>query len=421
MRINFVLFNFLLLIFLGTLIYLYFYINYSTFEGFADIDTTRIDNTGQLAFEQLPATVTRRDGSKPNLYLLSAQNLLFINEYNLAESTSVNTLGNGYYWINLPVVGPKLIYCIADKNFFGGGWMLAMRSIFYSKTFGYTSKHWTYNSTLNASSAEIGQKLPSLLGTPIINTDVSSVMDPIKDFSISEINNRYNTENKYKYSSVGKNLYYTPYVSKGNLNIPIDNFDCKLDTYNYFRATEIMVIFYLRSDANDFKGGDGENNVGWVWTQKINKTDYNFSIQPTLLELFQYLENSNKEYTNMPETRTLTKFKKQGAGTKSPIWYSTKAPDNEKAFSFYGFNYKKGDWGSRIGFSFGSENKITAVNGVGIMGTYETKDDKGIKKNNPIEYSGGRGISDVYRSLKDDDSSELFMDFLPISYEIYVK
>lgn len=415
MRINFVLFNFLLLIFLGTLIYLYFYINYSTFEGFADIDTTRIDNTGQLAFEQLPATVTRRDGSKPNLYLLSAQNLLFINEYNLAESTSVNTLGNGYYWINLPVVGPKLIYCIADKNFFGGGWMLAMRSIYGSKTFGYTSKHWTYNSTLNASSAEIGQKLPSLLGTPTVNIDGSVFMDPIKDFSISEINNRYNTENKYKYSSVGKNLYlnsiYIPTVSD------INNFDCKLDTFNYFRATEIMVVFYYKNEK-DYKGGDGENNTGWVWTQKINKTDYNFSIQPTLLELFQYLENSNKEYTTMPETRTLTKFK-QGSATKSPIWYSSKAPDNEKAFNFYGFNYNKNNIGVRIGFSFGSETEITSINGVGIMSTIKTTDPRFGVITSFVKLSAGAGISDITK--KDNNSADIEKNYNSYSYEIYVK
>jgi hypothetical protein len=405
MRINFVLFNFLLLIFLGTLIYLYFYINYSTFEGF--IDTTVSDKTGQLAFEELPATLTIRNGSKPDLYLLSAQHILYINEVFI---TKTPTLGNGYYWINLPVVGPKLIYCIADKNFFGGGWMLAMRSIFMSRTFGYTSKHWTYNSTLNASSPEIIQKLPTLLGTPIVNTN-GSIMDPIQNFDISEINNRYNTENKYKYSSVGKNLYLN-FLSESRIYIPtetdINNFDCKLDTYNYFRATEIMIVFYFKNEK-DYKGGDGENDVGWVWTEKIKNPDAKISIQPTLLELFQYLDANNETRSNSDTPRTLTKFKKQGSGTKSHIWYSTKPDGEKKAFSFYGFNYKKNNIGVRIGFSFGSKDEITAINGVGFLLPKER-----------YNFSGGRFIGNI--KLKDEESAEILYERnMPISYEIYVK
>ena len=139
------------------------YINYGTYEGFEDIvNTTQIDAASPIKIIN-PKIDMVRDGSSPDLALISAQQILFINSFTNADATG-KKFNNGYYWINIPVVGPKYIFCRTDPDFFGGGWMLAMRSLFTSKTFNYSSKHWTYNSTLNASSTEIKQLLPTLLG-----------------------------------------------------------------------------------------------------------------------------------------------------------------------------------------------------------------------------------------------------------------
>ncbi len=55
---------------------------------------------------------------------------------------------DGVYWINLPTVGPKQTYCLMNKNYAGGGWMLALKAT-RGTTFNYNSAYWTDTSTLN--------------------------------------------------------------------------------------------------------------------------------------------------------------------------------------------------------------------------------------------------------------------------------
>jgi hypothetical protein len=61
------------------------------------------------------------------------------------------TNANGVYWINLPTVGPKPIYCIMDSTVDGGGWMMALKTSGSGSTFCYTAGYWTNFTTLNAS------------------------------------------------------------------------------------------------------------------------------------------------------------------------------------------------------------------------------------------------------------------------------
>jgi len=56
---------------------------------------------------------------------------------------------DGVYWINLPTVGVKQVYCLMNSALDGGGWMLAMKAT-RGTTFSYSSTHWTTTSTLNA-------------------------------------------------------------------------------------------------------------------------------------------------------------------------------------------------------------------------------------------------------------------------------
>ena len=55
---------------------------------------------------------------------------------------------DGVYWINLPTVGAKQVYCIMNSVVDGGGWMLAMKST-TGTTFSYSSTYWTAVNTLN--------------------------------------------------------------------------------------------------------------------------------------------------------------------------------------------------------------------------------------------------------------------------------
>ena len=56
---------------------------------------------------------------------------------------------DGVYWINLPTVGPKQIYCALSSNHLGGGgWMLAWKCT-RGSTFGYNSNYWTTSNVYN--------------------------------------------------------------------------------------------------------------------------------------------------------------------------------------------------------------------------------------------------------------------------------
>ena len=72
---------------------------------------------------------------------------------NAAAILAVNpTASDGAYWINLPSVGPKQIYCAMSSNHLGGGgWMLAWKCT-RGSTFGYNSNYWTSDNVYNETS-----------------------------------------------------------------------------------------------------------------------------------------------------------------------------------------------------------------------------------------------------------------------------
>jgi hypothetical protein len=63
---------------------------------------------------------------------------------------------DGLYYINLPTVGVRQIYCIMNSAVDGGGWMLAMKANSNGsntsplQTFKYTASYWTAADTLNS-------------------------------------------------------------------------------------------------------------------------------------------------------------------------------------------------------------------------------------------------------------------------------
>ena len=72
---------------------------------------------------------------------------------NAAAILAINpTAPDGVYWINLPSVGPKQIYCAMSSNHLGGGgWMLAWKCT-QGSTFGYSSNYWTSDNVYNETS-----------------------------------------------------------------------------------------------------------------------------------------------------------------------------------------------------------------------------------------------------------------------------
>ncbi len=67
-----------------------------------------------------------------------------------AIKTAYPSATDGVYWIDLPTVGPKQVYCLMDSKYNGGGWMMAMKST-QSTTFNYDATYWNTTNTLNSS------------------------------------------------------------------------------------------------------------------------------------------------------------------------------------------------------------------------------------------------------------------------------
>ena len=82
------------------------------------------------------------DGSSPEKAATSAAAILQVNP----------SAPDGVYWINLPSVGAKQIYCALSSNHLGGGgWMLAWKCT-RGSTFGYSSNYWTSSNVYNETS-----------------------------------------------------------------------------------------------------------------------------------------------------------------------------------------------------------------------------------------------------------------------------
>lgn len=64
------------------------------------------------------------------------------------------TATDGVYWINLPTVGPRQIYCIMNSSYNGGGWMMAMKAT-RGTTFNYGANYWTTTNILNEAQTNV--------------------------------------------------------------------------------------------------------------------------------------------------------------------------------------------------------------------------------------------------------------------------
>lgn len=336
MNFKLLIFNLIIIIFICCLIYIYLYINY-TFEGFEIEEDTLESNalSQQETIENIKPTQDEvvRDGSLNNA--IDSKILPYFNYSRIAKGQP--ELIDNYYWVTLPNIGDRWIYCIMDTSYFGGGWLLAMRGVRGSKTFNYYSNYWTNStSTLNSDF-----------------TNISLAIEPDNDKVDLNV------------SSIGNKIFndYTGNQDK------INKLDAKYDTFNNYPASEWMAIFYFKND-NDviYKGGDELTNLtsqelkkGWVWYERFVSLEKGVNIPP--VQLFSYLTTT---FSNISSSINLTDKYTNERADKIDKFY--KKPNNypqlwssQKSYNFYGVNYevptkRRRNENVRWGFTWNDEN-----------------------------------------------------------------
>lgn len=321
MNIKIIIFNIFLIVFLFSLIYLYVYINY-TYEGFEiDEDTiysNALNREGTLSRINPTMSEIERDGSSPGEK--TAINIRILPYLNFSrEVRGLPPLGDNYYWVTIPGIGDRYIYCILDNKYAGGGWMLAMRGVRGSKTFAYNSDYWT---TVNT-----------------FNSDYQDILKAIN-------NNNNNRRADLSISSIG-DLIYNNYENNTN---EINRLDAKYDTFNRYAASEWMAIFYHKKDIDNgtpiyYKGGDRfdnlspENAKGWIWRENNVSIRRNQLISPrTFFESRGKLQ-SNSSFVNLISKYGVSSAKQLDKFSLKPNGYP-QLWSSQSAFNFYGINYE---------------------------------------------------------------------------------
>lgn len=353
MNIKIIIFNVFLIVFLFSLIYLYVYINY-TYEGF-EIDQDTIESNAlnrEDTIRRINPTFeeVQRDGSMPGPQTsINMRILPFLNFSRI--SRGLQPLRDNYYWVTIPGIGDRYLYCIMDEKYAGGGWMLAMRGVRGSKTFKYNSNYWTTKNTLNSSYDNILRV--------ISNNNQNRV-----DLSISSIGD----------------LIYNNYE---NNETEINRLDAKFDPFNWYPASEWMAVFYFKKDVTNgrpvyIRGGDRfdnlspENAKGWIWRENNVSLKRNQLIPPC--ELFEnrgkFQSTSSlidlKSKYGLSNAKELDKFKSK------PVRYP-QLWSSQGGYSFYGINYEISVVGTnrayvRWGFAWNNENDTDSNDVFGGIG-----------------------------------------------------
>lgn len=386
MKIKSIILNVLLIIILICFIYFFIYLNNSNFENFENEVTNIEQSTDYMVSSELPIEEELKvnNGLTFDKPLKNANYGFILEQVNSDDGFKPKYI-DGYYWINIQNVGTKYIYCIMDKSFKGGGWMLAMRSVYGSQTFSYDSEHFTTASTLNEDSVYISKNV---------------------------INN-INAED-FKISSIGNKIF--------DYDLDPNIYDAKFETFNKSLAAEWMAIFYVKdNEGNIIKGGDiKNNNRGYVWYEKNVKIEDTYNkikriVSP--MDLFIFLDKSNRKINknyaqNMggkfTNTNTIRPFQSKN------LLFSSQ-PILEGNTNFYGLNYNSGRPITKVrwGFTFNdsADNTNDVCSGIGTSYTGETE--TGTKRGNSIKkikgYSAGNFEvkADNYASFLDRPVEEL--------------
>jgi len=259
MEISLILFNIMLLIFLFMLIYIFLYINTNsftkTYEKFTDeAQTPQNINSGTFGATQpstaqgqpvnIPPVKIINDGTDFARSLKSHYNLLSENE-NAIKANTTAPYNNGYYWLDLPVIGPKLHYIILDTTIDDGGWILAMRGTAGSSRFVYSSSYWSSIETYNADFSKITTlDINSVSKTTTITyATATGGNTPLHSYNKS-------LSSMFSVSSIGDRIY--------DIKLSSDDYDAKFDVYNYYNCKKYMIVFY---DTSNKQNKISKNNI----------------------------------------------------------------------------------------------------------------------------------------------------------------
>jgi len=409
MKIKSIILNVLFIIILICLIYFFIYLNNSNFEKF-DANAFTDGDVGEIVAPTVdnPPTpgLSKYEIETPNPLFdgkTSARPLMNVNHAQVLIQCHAIRDGNekkpvykdGYYWISIPDVGSSYIYCIMDTNYFGGGWMLAMRSVYGSRNFYYDSPHFKSETTLN--------------------DNVNYINNNFKDI--------LKNEEQLAISSIGDLIY------KKEPDAP-NKYDAKFHTFNKSRATEWMAIFYVINPETKEKiiGGDlkaPHNKRGWIWKENNVDIDGEYF---SALNLFKELDKKGyqnkfkdltRKYIQVTDTSKAAPAFNMGGkfiNALDPIKRTT----NNQIFSsqkyrstytnVYGINYDRAHRLSKMrwGFNFNdsSDNTNDAFSGIGT--SYVDQGTSGQPVPNQNGYSAGNFEMKKELSGKDVNESNFY-------------
>lgn len=134
---------------------------------------------------------------------------------------------DGVYWINLPSVGVKQVYCLMNTALDGGGWMLALKAT-TGNTFQYSSTYWTTNNVLNT--------------TDLTRSNADAKYDVMNTFAAKDIMALWpDIPSNYNNSTTGGNL---------NLSTTYNNW-CWLQN-NFNNGVRTVLINFFSSTSKKF-------------------------------------------------------------------------------------------------------------------------------------------------------------------------
>lgn len=261
----------LFLIILIALIYIHIYLTYNnSIESFTtDVLSELPTGTGNTDVQSNTISITSTMGG--SVIGDPAPNAIHISNLHL-QQRGVSSTGetaiqysNGYYFIrigkpNLPIT--QLTFCLIDKKYYGGGWMLAMRSVKGSTRFKFDSRYWYTDDKYNANLTDVERLKNNLESTQSANYNISSIGNLIYDKPASMTNEQYS-----------------------------DTYDFKSEIFNTYPVTECLIIFYKKDGSNFVAGGDtNENNTinTWTWYQTgLNPGNIAENDKKPLLQIFR--------------------------------------------------------------------------------------------------------------------------------------
>jgi len=374
MRIKNILLNVLLLIFLFVLIYLYIYINYNIYEKFTSLtrqtfdsnksDTDPIYEEGYEPVNETYIGIDSKNAFKSVVDIMCQNRVVA-----LRGSSAGTSFGNGYYWINIPSIGPVLLYVLTDETVYNGGWILTMRGALGTDTFNLIN-NFKYNTWLSDTTTR----------TSYSQYITVLEIDPLKRYNNELGLIKYNTDlqSHFQISSVGDKIYDINTI-----------YDAKFESFNKYLVKEILVIFYSKK------------------------------LQLTNQKMITYYKIPNKDLDNYS---TLNKSLSMTPNLSFLEFRTTNITNLVLNFNITIYD---------ISSSITSKKQITTINCLfGIYGQSTVKDEKG--QQTIVRIIQGVGIRDigdsniiVYSALRitipQSATSRQDFSYEPVGFEIYVK